>query len=87
MPDEPSLDFPCEIPIKILGRNDDTFRAAVREVIGKHFAGVADEALKERLSRKDNWLGITATVLAESRSQIDACYRDLSAHEHIMMVL
>lgn len=81
------FEFPCEIPIKIFGRNDDDFRLAVREIVGRWFPEVADEDVTERPSRQDRYLSVTVTVWAESREQIDALYTELSGHEHVLMVL
>lgn len=87
MSEDSPLEFPCEIPIKVFGRNEDRFRGAVMDVVGRHFSDLGEDAVSERPSRADNYLSITVTVYAESREQIDACYRELTSHEQIMMVL
>jgi len=87
MKQESLLEFPCDIPIKVFGRNEPAFRDAVLTVMGRHFESAAPPAMSERLSRSDTYLSITVQVRAETREQIDAAYRDLSAHEQIMLVL
>ena len=87
MTTESLLEFPCEIPIKVFGRNEDAFRGAVVEIVRRHFDEIGAATIRERPSRADTYLSMTVTVHAESRAQIDACYRDLTAHERIMMVL
>jgi putative lipoic acid-binding regulatory protein len=40
-----------------------------------------------RPSREGTWLGLTATIRATSREQLDALYRELSAHPMVKVVL
>jgi putative lipoic acid-binding regulatory protein len=87
MSQESLLEFPCQIPIKVLGRNDDRFRSTVLRLVHKHFAHLAGGDVSERLSKADKYVSLTVTVHAETREQIDAAYRDLSADEYVMMVL
>jgi putative lipoic acid-binding regulatory protein len=85
--DESILEFPCEIPIKVFGRNEPRFRDAVLEVVRSHFPGVTEDSVSERQSKADRYLSLTITVNAESRDQIDAVFTELSSHEHVIMVL
>ena len=87
MAEESPLEFPCEIPIKVFGRNEDLFRGVVLEIVRRHFSTLDAESVLERPSRADNYLSMTLMVHARTRAQIDACYRELTAHEQIMMVL
>jgi len=87
MSEDSLLEFPCEIPIKVFGRNEDRFRGAVMDVVGRHFSDLQNESVSERPSRADKYLSITITVYARTREQIDACYRELTSHDQIMMVL
>ena len=80
-------DFPCDIPVKIFGRNDDAFRKAVIGIVRGCFPDFTESALSERASRRDRYLSITVTVWVEERSQIDALYMGLTAHEAVLMVL
>jgi len=85
--DESLLEFPCDIAIKVLGRNDDEFREAVYAIMRSHFEDFSDDDVAERSSRADSYLSLTIVVHAESRGQMDAVYRDLTAHEQVMIVL
>ncbi|HEX5421493.1 MAG TPA: DUF493 domain-containing protein [Gammaproteobacteria bacterium] len=86
--DESPLTFPCDLPVKVFGRNDAAFRGAALAIVHRHFEAF-DEAqrLSERTSRADRYVSLTVTVRAESRAQIDALYRELTASEDILMVL
>jgi hypothetical protein len=87
-PAQPSLlEFPCEFPIKVVGRREDGFAQVVSEIVGRHVADFQPSTLAMRASRNARFLSITATFTARSREQLDALYRELSAHPLVMMVL
>ena len=83
--DESLLKFPADLPIKVFGRNDGDFRAAVRSIFEKHFRTAY--SIVEQESKQGTYVSLTVTVRAESRAQADAVYRDLVAHELILMAL
>jgi len=82
-----ALEFPCDFPIKMMGRDVAEFRAAARDIVEKHAGPVADNALREALSRNANFVSITITIHAGSQAQLDAIYEDLTADEHILVAL
>jgi uncharacterized protein len=84
-PDESLLKFPTDLPIKVFGRNDAEFRAAVVEIIERHYGKAY--TIAELPSRQAAYVSLTITVRAESRAQIDAVYRDFVASELILMAL
>lgn len=81
------MEFPCEIPVKVLGRNDADFRDVVLSILRAHYEDLAPERIREQLSRRGNYLSITVTVFAVSREQIDEVFRDLTASDSVLMVL
>lgn len=87
MSEESLLTFPCDLPIKVFGRNHDSFRAAAVGIVRRHFEDVGDADVAEQLSREERYLSLTITVRASSRGQVDALYRELTASDDILMVL
>lgn len=87
MSDTEVFDFPCEIPIKVLGVNGTALRQAAYGIVHDHYGELDDERFQERESRDGNYVSLTITVRAESREEIDAVYRDLTSHSEILMVL
>ncbi len=85
--DKPLLNFPCEFPIKIVGRACETFEITVLTIINKHVSDLSEGAIRSRNSSEGTYTSITITVNAQSQAQLDAIYRELSAHEDIIMVL
>lgn len=85
---EPSLlEFPCDFPIKVMGKREDGFAQAVLETVLRHAPEFDAAAIEMRPSAKGNYLGITCTIRAVSREQLDALYRELSAHPLVKVVL
>lgn len=87
MTDSKALTFPCDFPLKIMGRAAPDFDALVVAIVLRHVGSVREGAVSVRESRGGNYLAVTVTVQAESQDQLDALYRELSGHERILMVL
>ncbi len=84
---ESLLVFPCEFPIKVMGRTQDGFAQAIVEVVRKHAPDFDAATLEMRASTAGNYLSLTCTVNATSRDQLDGLYRELTAHPMVAMVL
>jgi uncharacterized protein len=81
------IDYPSQFPIKVMGHNADGFVAAL-SVIARQFDAAFDASTIElRPSKGGNYLGVTLTVTATSREQLDELYRTLSTHPMVKVVL
>ena len=79
--------YPSAFPIKVMGANVDGFVHAVTD-IARRFDPEFDAATVElRPSRGSRYLGVTVTVTATSRAQLDELYRTLSSHPMVKVVL
>ncbi|HEY7642083.1 MAG TPA: DUF493 domain-containing protein [Steroidobacteraceae bacterium] len=87
MADTSPLKFPCDFPLKVMGRKSDDFRSIVLGIVQKHAGDIAPESIEERPSRDGNYLSLTCTFAARSREQLDALYRDLTSCERVLVVL
>ncbi len=81
------LVFPCDFPVKILGRAEDDFVSLAVEIVRRHAPALESGQVTTRPSRDGNFVAITCTIVATSRGQLDALYEELSAHERVMMAL
>ena len=81
------LEVPCDFPIKIMGARVDGFAQAVLEVVVRHAPGFDGATMEMRPSSKGNYLSVTCTFRAESQGQVDAMYRELTAHPLVKVVL
>ena len=87
-PAEKSLiEYPSAFPIKVMGHNVDGYVDAVVS-IARRFDDAFDEKTVElRPSKGNRYLGVTVTVTATSREQLDELYRTLSTHPMVKVVL
>jgi putative lipoic acid-binding regulatory protein len=85
--EESPLKFPCEFPIKAMGKADGDFDITVVEIVRRHAPDLSEGAIKTRTSGKGNYLSVTVVVNATSRAQLDAIYQDLVDCEAVMMAL
>lgn len=84
---ESPLKFPCEFPIKAMGRATPELEIAVLEIMHRHVPDLGEGAVRTRKSRQGNYLSITVTIQARSREQLDAIYMDLTACEYIVFAI
>lgn len=87
MSDETLLAFPCDFPIKMMGRENPEFHVTARALVEKHTGPLADDAINSTLSRNGRFVSITVTVKAQSQEQLDDIYRDVSSHHDVLMAL
>jgi hypothetical protein len=81
------MNFPTVFPVKVMGANQDDFEHLVVEIIRKHACVVEEEQVVSRLSRNGRFVSVTVQVNAENQEQLDNLYRELSAHERVLMML
>jgi putative lipoic acid-binding regulatory protein len=86
-PEQSLIEYPSSFPIKVMGAKVEGFRAAMATV-AKHFDPSFDEStIEEKPSAKGNYLGLTLTITATSREQLDEIYRTLSTHPMVKIAL
>ncbi|MDE3010530.1 MAG: DUF493 domain-containing protein [Pseudomonadota bacterium] len=81
------FDFPCDFPIKIMGRRQEGFAQTIAELIVRHAPDFDVATLEMRSSSGGNYLSLTCTVRAVSRAQLDAIYGELTSHPMVVMAL
>ena len=84
---ETLLEFPCQFPIKAMGKNCDTFETLVVTLVRKHCTDLGEGAVVCRDSKEGKFLSVTVTVTATSREQLDNIYYELTACEQVLMAL
>ena len=85
--DAPLLAFPCDFPIKIMGKTTAGFAQAVTEVVRRHAPDFDPATLGMRPSREGKYLSLTCVIRANSREQLDGLYQELCDHPMVTMVL
>ena len=86
--DRPTLiEFPTDFPLKIMGLAAPDFAQQVVDVVLRHAPDFDPASIEMRPSSGSKYLSFTCTVRATSQAQLDALYRDLTAHHMVKVVL
>ena len=84
---ESLIEYPSQFPIKVMGQKADGLVHAI-SLIAQQFDPAFDASTIElRESKGGKYLGVTITVTATSREQLDELYRTLFAHPMVKVVL
>ncbi len=83
-PRESLLRFPCRFPIKAMGRTGEDFDLLVARIVRRHAPDFNEAAIRLRESSGGKWVAVTVVIQARSQDQLDAIYRDLSAHKEVV---
>lgn len=81
------FEFPCDYPLKVMGRRSDDFRSLVLGIVQKHAGSIDAAAIVERPSKDGNYLSLTITLRAESKAQLDALYLELTSCQRVLVAL
>ena len=84
---ESLIDYPSQFPIKVMGVNADGFVHAITAIAKQFDPGFDAATIELRDSKGGKYLGVTVTVTATSREQLDELYRTLSTHPMVKVVL
>jgi uncharacterized protein len=79
--------FPCEFPIKVMGRDSEPFRTLTLAIVERHAGALAPDCISESASSKGRFLSLTYTIRAESRAQLDRIYQDLTDSGVVLVAL
>lgn len=86
-PEQSLIEYPSQFPIKVMGANVDGFAEAVVNIARQFDTGFDAASVQTRPSKAGNYLGVTITITATSREQLDELYRTLSTHPMVKVVL
>ena len=82
-----ALAFPCDFPIKIMGRKERSFAQNMIDIVLRHAPDFDVASVEMRPSRQGKYLSVTCVIRATSREQLDALYQELCDHPSVVMVL
>ena len=85
--DPPKITFPCEYPIKVLGRAVDAFEPTVMTIFRQRAPGFAEELVVVKPSRNGTFHSITVTIEAQSEAQLRQIHEDLMGTGLVSMVI
>jgi putative lipoic acid-binding regulatory protein len=86
-PADTLIEYPSDFPIKVMGVAHEDFAATIVDVVLEHDPSFHIGRMEIRPSSKGTYTGLTVTVVATSREQLDNLYRALSSHPMVKMVI
>lgn len=86
-PDDVTISFPCDYPIKVVGDAAEDFAAMVGEVVKRHDPGFEVADIEVVNSRNGRFQSVRLTMRATGEAQIKALFAELKATERVHMVI
>lgn len=86
-PEQSLIEYPSKFPIKVMGVNVEGFVHAITQIAVQFDPGFDAATVELRPSKGNSYLGVTITVTATSREQLDELYRTLTSHPMVKVVL
>lgn len=86
-PEDSLIEYPSDFPIKVMGATHEDFAATIVDLVLEYDPTFHIGLMEVRPSAKGNYIGLTVTVRATSRVQLDDLYRALSAHPMVKIVM
>jgi uncharacterized protein len=86
-PEQSLIEYPSAFPIKVMGTHVEGFSEAVVSIARQFDPAFDASTIESRPSKGGKYLGLTITVTATSREQLDELYRTLSTHPMVKVVL
>ncbi len=86
-PEQSLIEYPSQFPIKVMGAHVEGFVEAIAHVARQFDPGFDPSTIEHRPSKGGNYLGLTITITATSREQLDEIYRTLTTHPMVKVVL
>lgn len=84
---ESLITYPSLFPIKVMGLKVDGLVQAITHIAARFDPQFDASTIELRESKGGKYLGVTITVTATSRAQLDEIYRTLSTHPMVKVVL
>jgi putative lipoic acid-binding regulatory protein len=86
-PEQSLIQYPSAFPIKVMGAQAEGFVEALVAVARQFDPDFDASTIEQRPSSGGRYLGVTLTITATSREQLDELYRTLSTHPMVKVVL
>ncbi|MDR0227060.1 MAG: DUF493 family protein [Burkholderiaceae bacterium] len=81
------IEYPSRFPIKVMGVKADNLVHEITQIAERFDPQFDASTIELRPSSNGNYLGVTVTVTATSREQLDSLYRAFTSHPLVKVVL
>lgn len=84
---ELDIEFPCDFPIKVVGKTDEAFEIEIFTIAERNDPAFSVEKIRRNQSRTGRYSSVTLGITATSKEQINTIYRDLKSCELVLWAL
>jgi putative lipoic acid-binding regulatory protein len=74
-------EFPCSLPIKIMGPAKDTLEPLTKKIIQTHVPDFVASDIRTTSSKTGKYISITVSVIFINKQQIDDLFAELAYHQ------
>ncbi len=85
--EESLIKYPSSFPIKVMGKQTPELAQVLSDLVREYDPAFDPATVEMRTSKGGNFMGLTFTINATSREQLDNLYRALLAHPLVSVVL
>ncbi len=85
--EETLLTFPCEFPIKAMGKTSSNLEESVFKTVIKYAPKTTKDMVSINPSKNGNYISVTVTINATSKAQLDSIYFELTDNPDILYAL
>lgn len=86
-PAAPTIKFPCDYPIKVVGDAAEDFTAMVCQVVARYDENFDATGVEVVASRNSRFLSVRLTFRATGEAQLKALFEELKATGRVHMVV
>ncbi len=84
---EEIFNFPCDYPIKVMGKNCKQLRVEICNIIERYAGEIHTSKITSKKSAKGNYISYTVRIVATSKTQLNSINKELQEHPLIAYIL
>ncbi len=84
---EELFNFPCDYPIKVMGKDCGELNVAMCAIIERHAGKLHPNQISSKKSSKGRYISYTVRIVATSRAQLDSINQELQDHPLVAYIL
>jgi uncharacterized protein len=86
-PEPPKIEFPCDYPIKVIGKATPGFKEFVVETISVHAPDLDLDRVDINPSKNGKFISVRLWIVATGKVQLENLFEDLKASGRVTMVI
>lgn len=84
---EEIFNFPCDYPIKVMGKDCKQLRIEMCNIIERHVGEIHPNQISSKKSAKNNYISYTVRIVATSVTQLNSINKELQEHPLVAYIL